>query len=477
MTSVSFDKPMSIPTKVLYASGSAANGIKQRALSAFLLIYYNQVVGLSAELVSAVITIVLIFDALIDPVVGQISDNFRHRWGRRHPFIYFSAIPLGIAFFMIWNPPGGASDQVLVGYLLVCLLAIRLLDTFFELPSTALLPELVSDYDERTNLQTIRTLFNSVGGILALLLAYQVFMRESPDGSGGVIARDGYFGYGLFIGLLMTALIIISGAATHHRIPDLTKVVRSTPSIKEMLREMGQALGNRSMAALIVAGMLSMMALGIRNGLEIYFALYFWEFTQAQLSLLAIVAVAASFAGAPVAAYVARRFGKKRAVIYGAGLAIGIQAAPIAARLIGIMPENGTDLLFYIMAVDVFAHASLAMIPTVTITSMLADVVEEVELKTGRRSEGILLAADNFFKKMVSSGGILVVGVVLATVDFPKGAERGTVPDEVLTNLATLYLPLIAIMLAGYLISISFYKIDREIHNSNLAQLRERSRK
>lgn len=80
--------PITLRTKTLYGLGAAANIIKQRGITAFLLLFYNQVVGLPPAMVSTAIMIALVFDAFIDPLVGQISDNLRTPWGRRHPFMY-----------------------------------------------------------------------------------------------------------------------------------------------------------------------------------------------------------------------------------------------------------------------------------------------------------------------------------------------------------------------------------------------------
>src|SRR5215213_4235881 len=124
--------------KLLFCSGSIAILVKRGAIETFLLVYYNQAIGLAPELVGLAIMITLVFDAIFDPVFGQFSDNFRSRWGRRHPFMYVSALPLALVFFLLWNPPGGATDPQLFVYLLSCLLLIRLLDTFFEVPSGAL---------------------------------------------------------------------------------------------------------------------------------------------------------------------------------------------------------------------------------------------------------------------------------------------------------------------------------------------------
>ena len=76
--------PLSFSTKLLYAVGAVANAVKLRGLSTFLMLFYNQVVGLPPQTVTFILMIALVFDAIVDPMVGQISDNFKSRLGRRH---------------------------------------------------------------------------------------------------------------------------------------------------------------------------------------------------------------------------------------------------------------------------------------------------------------------------------------------------------------------------------------------------------
>ena len=160
----------------LYGAGSVSNAVKAGGLSGFLMVFYNQVMGLPAGLVGLGVGAALIVDALVDPAVGQLSDNTRSRWGRRHPYMYAASAPIAIVFFLIWNPPAGLEGMKLFAYMMVCLLSIRLFDTFFELPSSALLPELVEDYDRRTVVLAVRVLFGVLGGLAMTVFAYQVAM-------------------------------------------------------------------------------------------------------------------------------------------------------------------------------------------------------------------------------------------------------------------------------------------------------------
>ena len=154
---------LSFITKFYYGFGSMAYGIKDNAFSYFLLFVYVQVFGLAPDLAGLAIFVMLIFDAISDPLIGYFSDRTRSRWGRRHPFMYFSAIPVGLSFFLLWDPPSHLSQNELFFYLLFLGIFIRTAITFYEIPSAALGPELSKDYVERSSLMSFRYWF-WVGG-------------------------------------------------------------------------------------------------------------------------------------------------------------------------------------------------------------------------------------------------------------------------------------------------------------------------
>ena len=134
-----------------YGFGSISVGIKNNLLGTWLLIYYNQVLGLDALLVSSAIAIALVVDAISDPFVGIWSDRVRSRWGRRHPFMYASIIPFSLCYYLILQDPGDISDGEMFTRLLVLMVLMRIAMTFYEVPRAALVPELSKDYDQRNN--------------------------------------------------------------------------------------------------------------------------------------------------------------------------------------------------------------------------------------------------------------------------------------------------------------------------------------
>jgi glycoside/pentoside/hexuronide:cation symporter, GPH family len=113
----------------------------------------------------------------------------------------------------------------------------------------------------------------------------------------------------------------------------------------------------------------------------------------------------------------------------------------------------------------------MSVVSGALVTSMLADTVEENEIRTHQRTEGLYFAAAFFVQKCVSGLGIFMGGLVLGWVKFPEGARPGLVPAPVLRNLALTYVPLIVVLLAISIFCIQFYRIGRAGHNSNLARL------
>src|SRR3546814_378905 len=133
----------------------------------------------------------LVFDAFIDPAVGALSDRTRSRWGRRHPWMYAAALPIAIGWLLLWNPPE-MSDGLTYIWLFATAVLVRSAVSCYEVPSQALTPELTSDYDERTRITAWRYLLGWAGGLIMLLLAYQVFRSEEHTSELQSLMRISY---------------------------------------------------------------------------------------------------------------------------------------------------------------------------------------------------------------------------------------------------------------------------------------------
>ena len=130
--------------------------MKNYAFNTFILLYYNQILGVDPTRVSIALAIAIIFDAVIDPMVASLSDNLQTRWGRRHPLMLIGAAPLGIAFYFVFVPPAGLGETGLFFWLTGFVMLTRGLMALFFVPWAAIAAELTDDYAERTSVMSFR---------------------------------------------------------------------------------------------------------------------------------------------------------------------------------------------------------------------------------------------------------------------------------------------------------------------------------
>ena len=454
--------------KLAHGSGAAAFGIKNGGFDYFLLLFYGTVIGLEPGLVGLAILIALVVDAISDPLVGYWSDNFRSRWGRRHPFMYAAALPVALSYFLLWNPPDWGQTGLFV-YLTVLAVLIRTFITFYETPSSALIPELTTDYADRTSLQAYRLLFGWSAGTGMSVVMFGVLLT----GPLGMRDPDAYATYGIIASVLIFATIMMSALGTHSRIPYLHQPVGTGEryNVGRIFREMLQTLSEKSFIALFLATMLFAIASGLSAALAFLMLNYFWGFSEYQIFIWTCSVFISALLGFVLAPWATRRLGKKRATILLGVLAFTIQPMPVLLRLAGLMPENGDPLLFpLVLGVNVVDLALIIAVQVVSF-SMIADLVESNELRTGRRSEGVYYAAVTFTRKTTQGLGVLAAGLILSFVNFPEGAQPGSVAADTLWNLGALYAPAILAVYLAALLCIARYRIDRNAHEENLRRL------
>ena len=463
-------RKVDLSTKLYYGFGAVANGAKSNGFNYLLLFYYSQVIGLRADLVSLGILIALVFDAISDPLVGYISDNTHSKLGRRHPYMYAAGVPVALAYYFLWSPP--AWDETGLFLYFVCMaVLIRTLITFYEIPATALVAELTDDYDQRTEMMSFRYFFGWWGGLTMAVMNYLVFL---PEEKGGLEYVQGWSNYGLTASIVIFISIYVSAIGTHKHIPHLRKPPSSAPfSFTKTKKEIKETLSNRSFFALFVSALLQAVAAGVSTSLSIYFSRHFWELTTTQIGYMNLPYFFSAFIALMLAPTVSRWLGKKKGGMTVLGLAFAMAPMPYILRVLGLFPENGTDTLFWTLVVFNTVEVTLIIMSSSLIAAMIADVVEDSEVKTGRRSEGIFFAANSFAQKAVNGLGVVVAGQILAIIQFPTKAKPGQVPEETLFDLAYIYVPTLLFFYLFALAVLSVYKINREDHSENLRKLAE----
>lgn len=458
-------------TRIAYGFGSVAYGVKDNGFGYFLLIFYGTVIGMDPGLVGLAIFIALILDAVSDPVVGYVSDNWQSRWGRRHPFMYAAAVPVSISYFLLWNPPELSEGQMF-WYLLTLAVLIRTFITFYETPSSALTPELSRDYDERTKLQAWRLYFGWTGGNLMSVLMFGMLLVATDKYPVGTLNRDGYATYGIISSVLIFFSIMISALGTHSEIKHLQALPpKRQMSLGTIFREIFETLGDRSFFALFLATLFGAIATGLSGALAFLLLAYFWGFSESQIFIWTILVFLSALIGLLVAPKISKAFGKKRAVIVLGVIAYTMAPAPVLLRLLGWMPENGDPILFPIVAAINTIDLSLIIALQAVLYSMIADLVEQSEVKTGRRSEGVFFAAVTFTRKATQGLGAFAAGIVLSVISFPQGAAVDDVSPDTLWQLGAYYAPSLLLLWTLMIVAVFFYRIDRQDHEENLQQL------
>jgi len=469
-------QPASAPgfwTKMAYGFGSVAYGVKNNGFDYFLLLFYSQVVGLDARLVGIAITTALVVDAISDPVVGYWSDNLRSRWGRRHPFMYASAIPVSLSYFLLWSPPQDWSQASLFWYLLGLAVFIRTFITLYETPSSALAPELSEDYVQRSSLLSFRYYFGWTGGntmsVLMFFFLFPAFVSDTI--TDGRFNPDSYSLYGVVASILIFGSIMVSSLGTHSHIPKLkAPPPKRNLTIRAILKEVAETLTDRSFFALFFAALLGAVATGLAAALTFYFLTYFWGFTSIETGIITLGTFVAAFIGLILAPIVTNSIGKKRGAMVIGLIAFLGYPLPMALRLFEILPESG-DFVFWFVCTTSVIDTGLIICFQILAASMMADLVEQSELKTGRRSEGIFFAASTFIRKTTQGIGLMAASMLLYLADFPQGADTTQVSAESVDHLVTLYIPTILVIWLTMIAVISSYRLDREQHEENLRQL------
>jgi Na+/melibiose symporter-like transporter len=466
------DRGSWLATKLYYGFGSVAYGVKDNGFAYFLLLYYNQVLGLPAQWVGSAILIALLFDAFSDPIVGYTSDNLHSRWGRRHPFMYAAVVPVAIFYYLLWNPPAGLEGTALLGYLIVLAILVRTFITLYEIPSSSLVAELTDHYDERTSMLSYRYFFGWWGGLTMALIAYFLLLRPTPEYPVGQLNPEGWRDYGLVAAGVMVFAILVSAIGTHRHIPYLKQPPEKRPfSARRTASEMRETLSNRSFIVLFVSAIFGAMAAGLTTSLNIYFNTYFWELTPDQIGVLTMGPFISSTVALVATPLLSRRLGKKRGAVLIWSLAAFLAPLPILGRLLDVMPPNGSPLLVPTLFVFTVVEVALIVTASILVSSMVADTVEDSQLSTGRRSEGVFFAARSFIAKAVHGIGVLTATLLLVAIQFPQGARPGQVDPGVIANLGLAYIPAIMSLYVLSLVFIAAYRISRATHEENLQRL------
>lgn len=470
--------PIKLGTRLSYGAGAMANGIKGAAFSSYLMLYFNQVIGVPAAIVGTALACTLLVDAIVDPFLGRWADVTRSRWGRRHPFMYAAAIPTTIFFFLTWFPPDGLSHVQLGFWIFAFAAATRAAISAFEINASAMASELTGDYNQRTKLFSLRYWFGYAGayGFAAFSLAF-IFV-ETAEYPRGQLNPASYANFATVGAVLIFVAILVCTAGTHNRIPWMRQAdgEPGDPAmpLRKHLREMLAAFRNRSFLAIFGFGVFKYTAIGLYSATTLYFGTYLFKLNTTQLALLTLDSFVAATLAAPLAPIFSRWFGKRTSSMVFAVLGVSIGLTPLLLSLFGLFFEPGDPLLVPVLFAIGAIYGAMVAVSLINTSSMLADVVEDSAVETGRHTAGTFFAASSFMQQCSNALGIFMAGQVLAWSQFPEKADPATISRSVVDSLLIHYIPtVITLWTIGALILV-FYPITRARHERNVEILRAR---
>lgn len=467
---------VSLSTKVFQAIGAVPEALKNFAFGTFVLLFYNQILGANAFLVSLCLAAALTIDAAFDPLIGSFSDGLRTRLGRRHLLMYLSAAPIGLGLFLVFSPPHGLAGAGLYAWLFATVILTNVSMSLFVVPWTALFAEFTDDYVERTTIVTWRYI---VGWIIPTAFTFATYALIFPNTRAhpvGQLNPGGYAHFGPVVALATVAAILATTELTRREIPYLLQPTNPTPpfSLARVWRDIVSTRGNRDFLILFSGALLFAAVGGTTDTLGIYMSTYFWGLTSDQLKWFSLVIIGAVAAFASLN-LVGRLFDKRTVLLTSFALIVIFGMGVTSLRLLHLMPPNGSPLLLDLLIANETIRTALGVFLGIMFVSMLADTIDVQELATGRRQEGLFAAALSFSGKATAGLGTVVAGFLLQeVVHWPAHVDPRSADPHNVTTLGLVAGVLVPLLYAVPFAFGFFLRITRDSHKHTLEELERR---
>ena len=463
------ERPLPLHTRFLFGFTAVVESTKFQIYELFLIFYYAQVLGLDGRLAGLAVALAIIADAVIDPLIGSYSDSFRGRFGRRHTLMYLAIVPTAIFVYLLFSAPAGLSQTGLFLWLLVLCIAVRIVGSFYAVPAAAVAAELSERSTERAELGIWRQVVTAgvQVGLLQLVVTYAfVATAEYPDGR---LNPQSYPKFALLVAAVIMLGALIGAAGTQSRIREFeVSRLAAQPklfSVVGSLRATWRALTDLPNFRALFLGLLFAGVMGSYfRSLNLHLGTYFWELTTQQTGAWLQSVQIASFAAAVGSRFAVGRVEPKTLYVSGVALMLGGYALPPLARLLDLMPDNGTNsLLAMLYVANMVVGAGTGLIMACSLV-MFAETADEYAYQKGESRTGMLLAFLPLGNKMASSLGKLAAGFVVAWIAIPVGKSKAPVSPESIWNLgiAAVVLTLVAGLVA--LFFFSRYQLPRARH-------------
>jgi GPH family glycoside/pentoside/hexuronide:cation symporter len=403
------DQKLSVVEKAGYAAGDVASNLYFQTFLYFILIYYTDVVGLSAGAVATMFAVSRLWDAVNDPVMGAVADRTNTRWGRFRPYLVWVAVPFAALGFLAFTTPDfDATGKLIYAYITYNLLMMAY--TAINVPYAALMGVITPNSLERTSLASYRF----VGVFIAALIVQGLSLHLVRYFGQGDQAR-GWQMTMATLGVVAVALFFTTFATTRERV---APAPRQESDVRGDLKVL---FANKPWLLIGGATLFQLGFIAVRSASIAY---YFKYYVQDQVlpvvggaSPVSFETLASTFmvsgglvtiGATMLTPWFARWFGKGTAYVGFLALSVVAQALFFFAS-----PEN-VLVMFALNILVSFAWGPVSALQW----SMYTDAADHLEWTTGRRLTGLLMAASLFALKIGLAIGGWFVGGVLAYAGY-----------------------------------------------------------
>lgn len=401
--------------KLGYGMGDTASNIVFQGVNILLLYFYTDVMGLAPATVALIFVGVRIWDSVNDPIMGIIADRTQTQHGKYRPYLLWMAVPFGLITFLTFAAPS-LSEPLKIAYATLTYLLLMMVYTAINVPYSALMGVMTPNSEQRTILSSYRFIGAFTAGLIISMAARpMVSFFGGGQGTEGFDEALGFRLTFLFLASLATILFLVTFFTTRERV--------APPKVADqnVRKDLAVLLQNRAWLIMAVAGVLTLSNVAIRNAVTFHFFKYyvgddgspFFLFLD-QTSLFLTLGSLAFIFGLIFTKSLASIFGKRNALI---GLTI-LNALTVMGFFF-IPPEAYWVMVAVNMIGSVFAGPTPALV-----WSMLADVADYGEWKSGRRSTGLVFSAAMFAQKMGLTIGGAGAGALLSLIGFVANQDQ-----------------------------------------------------
>lgn len=448
LTEQNFDKPedhvfLSRGRKLAYGCGGITDAVMFNGISGLFLIY-TVIFQIHPGIVGSVLLFPRIWDAMTDPIMGQISDNTRTRWGRRRPYILVGGVVACITFPLIFFLPESYTGKAAGTYLFITSTLFYTAITVYFVCYNALGLEMSLDYAERSRVMAYRTFFESFGMLLPFwaipFISLNVWETQ----------RMGAKAYGIASGIIaLTALYFVVFKTREIGEFQKQEKVRAWDSIKYTFK-------NRNF--LTISGAIIIFQLGLVSWIPLMHILIIAYVCGGNIEMGGIVialsatsfAVGQLFTVGPIA-WLSTRIGKDKT------LALSITVTGIGMFSTWMFYTQGdTWRPLYINLIMIWCLPAFQFLPR----AIMADICDMDELETGRRREGMFASSLSMAQKIGIAGAVAIAGYVLTFIGYDQTAELQTPDVMQKLRIACVTVPPTLMLFAG--LSLFFLKVPEK---------------